>query len=334
VIRRLFRAAPALAGLALAACATLPPPSNGSMARLPGWAEEDHAAAFTLVRRACADTPPARRSHVCDEAISRGSLGEGAARAFMESRFRAEPVAETGVLTAYFAPAYEARRTPGGEFTAPVRPLPRDPDHAPDRAGIEASSTHDALAWMRPEDLFFLQIQGSGDLTFPGGAKARAVFAGSNGRPFVAIGKAMIARRQVSAAEASANGLHDWLAAHRGPEADEVMRLDPRYIFFRLTPDDGAEPRGSSGAALVPGRSLAIDPAFHPYFELIWIDAGDPGFAGARAAYRRLTVALDRGSAITGPARADLYLGRGAKAGDEASRVRHTLRLYRVIPSQ
>ena len=42
---------------------------------------------------------------------------------------------------------------------------------------------------MRPEDLFFLQMQGSGVLTFPDGGRARAVFAASNGQPFVAIAR-------------------------------------------------------------------------------------------------------------------------------------------------
>jgi len=34
----------------------------------------------------------------------------------------------------------------------------------PDRAEIEASPPGQVLAWMRPEELFFMQIQGSGVL--------------------------------------------------------------------------------------------------------------------------------------------------------------------------
>ena len=43
-------------------------------------------------------------------------------------------------------------------------------------------------------------------------------------------------------------------------------------------------------------------------------------------------MALDTGGAIRGPGRADLYLGRGRQAGVEAGRVRHTLRMYRLVP--
>ena len=124
---------------------------------------------------------------------------------------RPEPLPGEGVLTAYFAPEYEARSTSSREFSAPVRPKPSDlvtvdagvldPAQAgrqgaarkvggklsayPDRAEIEARPKDEALAWMRPEELFFLQIQGSGVLTFEGGRRMKALFAATNGRPFL-----------------------------------------------------------------------------------------------------------------------------------------------------
>ena len=132
--------------------------------------------------------------------------------------------------------------------------------------------------------------------------------------------------------EVSAQSIHAWLAAHRGPEADAVMRLNPRYAYFRLAPDDGREPAGAAQAPLPAGRALAVDPAFHPMGELLWIDADRPVLPGARPVYRRLAVALDTGSAIRGPVRADLYLGQGEAAGVEAGRAHHALRLYRLAP--
>ena len=160
------------------------------------------------------------------------------------------------------------------------------------------------------------------------------MFAASNGRPYVAIGRAVIERGLLAPAAASASAEHDWLAAHRGAEAEAMMDLDPRYIFFHLAPDADVEPRGAAGAPLLPGRSVAVDPATHPWFELLWLDADAPTLTGAKPDYRRLVVALDAGGAIKGPVRADLYLGRGAAAGDEAARVRHRLRLYRIVPAQ
>ncbi len=301
------------------------------MARLPGWGAEDHAAAFAAIRQACEQEPA--RGRTCAEVRAEGRLGEDAARSFLEAHYRAEPVAGEGLLTAYFSPAYEARSAFQGDFTAPLRPPPRYPTNR-DRAAIERTPAPDALAWMRPEDLFFLQVQGSGVLIFADGARRRASFAGSNGLQFVAIANNLVAAGLLAPSEASAGHVHDWLAAHRGPRADAVMDENPRYIFFRLTPDVGGEPQGASGAPLIPGRSVAVDPAYHPYFELLWIDAEAGQLSGARPSYQRLAVALDRGGAITGPVRADLFLGSGAAAGEEAARVRHRLRLYRITPAQ
>ena len=57
-----------------------------------------------------------------------------------------------------------------------------------------------------------------------------------------------------------------------------------------------------------------------------------PLLAGAFPTYQRAVMALDTGGAIKGAVRADLYTGRGDAAGQEAGRVRHELRLYRLIP--
>jgi membrane-bound lytic murein transglycosylase A len=269
-----------------------------------------------------------------------GPLGEGDARQFLETHFRPERLAATGLLTAYFTPIYEARHQSEGPFSAPVRPRPADlPRQAvaggsapyADRAEIDRRPASDALAWMKPEDLLFLQIQGSGVLTFPEGDRWRAMFDGANGAPFVGVAAPM-RRLGLLDRDTSAEAIRAWLADHRGAEADGVIEMDPRYVFFRLEPDDGAEPAGAAGFRLVPGRALAVDPAAHGMGEVLWIDASAPALPGAFPRYRRLAMALDTGSAIKGDIRADLYLGRGPGAGVEAGRVRHTLILYRLVP--
>jgi membrane-bound lytic murein transglycosylase A len=184
---------------------------------------------------------------------------------------------------------------------------------------------------MRPEDLFFMQIQGSGRLRMPDGRRLKASFTASNGRPFIAIANILLSRGALTAADLSAQAVHAWLAAHRGSEADEVMRQDPRYVFFKMAADDGLEPTGSAGITLIPGRSLAVDPTAHAMGGLYWIDATAP-LNGAVSTYRRLALALDTGGAIKGEVRADLYIGSGAEAGLEAGRVRHALTLYVIAP--
>lgn len=325
----------ALAATVLAAASTAAGQgAPAAVAGLPGWANDDHAAAFRAFRAVCGVASDRAMARVCAEAREGPPLAEPAARAFFETHFTADAASGQGVLTAYFAPAYDARHAPGGAFTAPLRPPPADLRGGAayaDRAAIEARPAPDALAWMRPEDLFFLQVQGSGVLRFDDGGRMKALYAATNGRPYVAIGGPM-KREGLIPGEVSAQSIHAWLAAHRGPQADAVMRLDPRYGFFRLVPDDGGAPAGSAHVPLPARRALAVDPAFHAMGELIWIDADRPVIAGAKPRYQGLAITLDTGAAIRGPDRADLYLGEGAAAGAEAGLVHHRLKLYRLVP--
>lgn len=306
------------------------------LSELPGWRADNHAEAFAAFRATCQVARDPAIARVCHEAKAAPPLGAVEARQFFEARFRALGTPGEGVLTAYFAPEYEARARPDAEFSAPVRPKPTDLNggaYAP-RTEIEARPADDALAWMRPEDLFFLQIQGSGVLTFEGGRRMKALYAANNGQPFVAIANPMRERGLLARDNTSGEAIRRWLADNRGPAAEEIMRLNPRYAFFRLAPDDGKQPVGSANVPLPPGRAIAVDLAYHQPGELHWIDAEAPVLKGAFPTYRRLVTALDTGGAIKGEVRADLYLGLGPAAGAEAGRVRHTLRMYRLIPRE
>lgn len=364
----------ALAALSLAACATpqehgpIPPgyptppppaarptpprppepPRRVELSALPGWALDDHDAAFAAWRSVCNVARDPGLAAPCSRARAMTSLAPGEGRAFLERAFMAERVGGEGVLTAYFAPVYPARRSPDAEFSAPVRPKPADlavaaggevlrvkPDGTaepyPDRAAIEAAPEAAPLAWMRPEELFFLQVQGSGVLVFEDGRRLKALYAAHNGRPFMSVANPMRDRGLLARDNTSGDVIRAWLASHRGPEADAVMRLNPRYAFFRLAPDDGRPPQGAAGVALPAGRAVAVDPSAHAYGELLWIDGEAPLLAGAFPTYRRLVSALDTGGAIKGEVRADLYLGQGDAAGAEAGRVRHTLTMWRLV---
>lgn len=361
---RAFRVAGLVAAAALSACSTVRtvpepayPPSAGPpapiaapvapppglpvaqglpLSALPGWAEDDHRAAFQAFRSTCGRAPALAAA--CASAARSPVATPEEARAWWEARFEAQPVeaapGSPSLLTGYFAPEYEARERPDAEFSGAVRARPADlaagqPYRT--RAEIEAAGGP-ALAWMRPEELFFLQIQGSGTLSFPDGRRLKAVYAADNGRPFLGVARVMRERGLLPDNGTSGDAIRGWLAAHRGPEAQAVMNENTRYIFFVLQPDDGRDPAGAAGVSLPPGRAVAIDPAHHAYGSLLWLDARAPALSGAFPAYRRLVAALDTGSAIRGPVRADLYLGRGQAAGAEAGRIRHDLRLWRIVP--
>lgn len=332
-----------------------PGPSDPAFAALPGWAEEDHLAALRGYAEGCGADSHAWS--VCEAArllaATPGVTGENA-RLFFETRFRPEGGDETGLLTSYFAPEYEASAERDAEFSAPLLAPPPDlmrsqgpdgralyrqrlPDGTvrdyPDRAAIETSYNPAlVMAWLKPEDLFFLQIQGSGYLTFADGSTARAAYAADNGLRFLGIARPMAEEGLLPRDGTSGEAIRRWLAANRGPEADRVMRLNPRYIFFRLEPDDGKGPAGAAGVPLPERRAIAVDPAHWRYGEPVWIAASGAGLMGAQDSYHGLVTALDTGSAIRGRVRADFYMGRGDAAGEEAGTVRHPLRMWRLVP--
>ncbi|MDZ4319549.1 MAG: MltA domain-containing protein, partial [Phenylobacterium sp.] len=323
-----------------------------------GWQEEDHLAALDAFRAGCGVARDQEMARVCRLARTDGPRDEWGARLFLEANFRPQAVGDQGLLTAYFAPKYDARMSRSDEFSAPVRGVPSDlvvldlgafePSFAgkkvtgrvkggkfepyPDRKTIEASPIDKPLAWMRPEELFFLQIQGSGVLTFPDGLRVKVLFAAHNDLPFSGIANHMRDRGLLEANNTSGEAIRAWLAARRGPEADAIMRLNRRYVWFRLEADDGLHPVGAAGVPLPPDHAIAVDLSQHRVGELFWIDATAPILSGAFPTYRRLAVALDTGGAIKGQVRADLYLGSGPEAGVEAGRVRHTLRMVRLAP--
>ncbi len=323
---------------------------------LRDWRDDDHVQALAAYRLGCGVSHDPAALAVCARARSLGPADEAAARRFFEANFRAQILSSTGLLTAYFAPEYPARHAPDTEFSAALRAMPDDLvlvdgpsgdpldrkiprlsldgvlSPYPSRTDIELVPPVDPLAWMRPEDLFFMQIQGSGGVVFPDGTRMKALYAADNGLPFVPIAPDMVRRGLLAPSHASGDAIRRWLADHRGPQAQAIMDLDPRYIFFKLIPDDGGEPIGGAGLPLPPGRSIAVDTAWRGYGDLYWIEATSPILSGAIKSYRRLVMALDTGSAIKGAARADLYLGRGPAAGAEAGRVRHSLTLVKLVP--
>ena len=185
------------------------------------------------------------------------------------------------------------------------------------------------MAWLAdPAEAFFLQIQGSGRIRLPDGSTMRLGYAGKNGHPYVAIGRLLVAEGWMTLDQATAQAIKDWLRADPARGA-ALMDRNPSYVFFReiddLPPDAG--PIGTLGLPLIAGRSVAVDPEFHPLGLPVWIEAET-----ASGPARRLWFAADTGGAIKGPHRADLFLGTGEAAGLEAGALRSRGRVVPLVP--
>jgi membrane-bound lytic murein transglycosylase A len=321
-----------------------------AFADLPGWSEDDLAEALPALRASCvklAALPPdslvgpgAIAGHARDWAVLCRAAAvlpgdSAAARRFFERYFRAFRLADgagsdRAFLTGYFQPEVAGTRAKRPGFPVPLYRLPPDlaaPTES--RAEIDAGALAGRgleLVWLAdPIDAFFVSVQGSALVSLTEGGVMAIGVAGTNGRPYVAIGRDLVARGEIPADKISLQTIRAWLRAHPG-EARSVIESNPRYVFFRETAAGG--PVGSAGAALTAGRSLAVDPAFLPLGAPVYVDSSD---AEGRP-LRRLTLAQDTGGAIKGPLRADFYWGVGAAAEAEAGAMQSPGRLYLLLP--
>jgi peptidoglycan lytic transglycosylase A len=291
---------------------------------IDGWEEEDHAAAFEAWRRFGNSALP-----------QRFSPWETAAKEFFEENFVAKPLG-TGLLTGYFEPQLDASPLPTERFGVPLYARPPDSEavNSLDRAQIDAGALRGRgleIAWIEDAvDAFFVHVQGSVCLNMTTGEIWRLAWDGRNGHPYSSIGAILVDSGEIEAGAISMQSLRAWLHKDRR-RASALMAKNRSYIFFRRLAVGAEAPVGSSGLALLPGRSLAIDIRHLAYGTPVWI-ATRMAFPGDFGPLRRLTIAADTGSAITGKARGDLYCGRGAVAGEVAGRLRHDCTFFALLP--
>jgi membrane-bound lytic murein transglycosylase A len=129
--------------------------------------------------------------------------------------------------------------------------------------------------------------------------------------------------------------IRDWMEANPD-QAKDVRRQNKSYVFFRIT-DLATEDEavGGQGVPLMPGRSIAIDRALHAYGTPFFIQADLP-IANQKTGtkFDRLMIAQDTGSAIVGPARADIYFGAGDEAARIAGRIKNPGTFVMLVPRQ
>ena len=236
-------------------------------------------------------------------------------------------------FTAYYSPDIAASRVRTERFAYPILKLPASSEaRTATRAQIESGSLLDidahALAWVaHPMDVYILQLQGSGYVTFPDGERVYLAYAKSNGRKFQSI-KSAVATVEPDVARKGVKGIRKWMSedlATRG----KLVALCDNYVFFRSRP---TAPTGSAGVALTPMVSVAADPQHYPPGAVLLAEVPVPGKSRIREA--RILLVQDTGAAIKGARRLDLYTGVGAKALDIARLTSHIGEVYVLAPNK
>jgi membrane-bound lytic murein transglycosylase A len=296
-------------------------------------------------------------------------ISEGAkAKAFFEENFlplRISRIGEDdGFVTGYYEPVIDGSRTQTEIYTVPVyrrpsnlfvRGFKQDAPSLPnkgqvfrkigrrklvpyyDRAEIEDGAIAGRgleICWLKNQtDLLFAQIQGSARVRLEEGSTVRINYDAHNGYPYTAVGRILIDRGIIPKEQMSMQRIREWM--DQNPDgANELRRQNRAYVFFReVQLSDKDEAVGAQGVPLTPGRSIAVDKALHVYGTPFFIEGELPiESAQSKTPFRRLMVAQDTGSAIVGPARADIYFGAGADAGRVSGRLRNNARFIILVP--
>lgn len=327
---------------------------------LPDWNIADHRAALTSFKRSCESFAKAAPDDqlspqlpeygryrdwipACSQASFVG-LDANSARHFFETQF--EPLVlttregETGLLTGYYEPEVAVRKIPDATYSEPILAKPAsEATQNLTRAQLGPTSSR-VIAYGKPIEVFFMQIQGSGRLRFNDGTSIRAAYAGNNGKKYQSIGKVLVARGELTLEKASKQSISDWMDRAGPAKTRALMNENPRYIFFTeqaigRSADGTVEgPRGAMRVPLTDLASIAVDPRYHPYGTLVWLETTLPQFGGDfRGKEKGLLVSVqDTGSAIKGPLRGDLFFGAGDEAGDKAGVMKHDVRWTILVP--
>ena len=328
-----------------------------SFEALPGWQNADLAQSLQAFLAGC--PRPGALAAACERA--KATAPEGA-RQFFESQFAPYALVtpeggDSGLVTGYYEPVIEGSRTPTEVHRYPIFGVPGDlivVDLAglyPELRGMRLRGRIDGrrlvpypsrgqidtrgpdfgapiIAWTSdPVELFFLQIQGSGQVQLPGGERIRVGYADQNGHPYRSLGRWLVERGEMPLEQASMQGIKAWAEANPG-KLQEALNANPSYVFFReLPPTDG--PIGALGIALTPQYSLAVDRRFVPLGAPVFLATTHPQ---SEEPLERLMAAQDTGGAIRGAVRADFYWGTGPEAGMQAGRMRQPGRMWLLWP--
>jgi membrane-bound lytic murein transglycosylase A len=331
---------------------------------LPGWGQDDLRQAWPAWQASCrALGGKADWKAACAAARAVDTADGASIRRYFETYFvpnlvRAADGADAGLVTGYYEAALRGARQRGGAYQTPLYKVPDD------LVSVDLAAVYPSLKGMRlrgrlsgktvvpygtraeieraripgkellwvddPVEAFFLEVQGSGRVELDGGETVRVAYADQNGHPYKAIGRWLVDQGELAPAEATAQGIKAWIAAHP-QRRQELLNVNPSYVFFReeRLADPGVGPKGALGVPLTPARSVAIDPAFLPLGAPLFLATTGP--AGV-APLQRLVMGQDTGGAIKGAIRADFFFGFGAQAADNAGRMKQRGQVWVLLP--
>jgi len=188
------------------------------------------------------------------------------------------------------------------------------------------------LIWVNdPVDLFFMHIQGSGEIKLTDGRSVQVSYAQKNGRPNRMAGY-LLDKGKLSKSEMTHQSIKKYLREHP-EELSDIFNYNESYVFFRIV-ENG--PIGALGLTLTSGRSIATDLDLFPRGALAFIRLRKPVFEKdgnikSWETFSRFVLNQDTGGVIKGPGRVDLFCGTGSAAEMLAGSLKETGELYFLV---
>ncbi len=255
---------------------------------------------------------------------------------YMQEPLRVISVAEDSRVrfTGYYSPEVRVSRERTETHRYPILRYPKDyKGRLPTRHQIEQEGALNvgklAIAWAEhPLDVYTLQLQGSGFVSFPDGERRYLAYGGTNRYPYQSIERLLL-EQGVKLTDISMRGMRSWISEDLTVR-DSVTTLNPNYGFF--VESDG-EPRGAAGVPLTPMASVAADPRHYPLGSVLLASVPVADQRGSVSGYEtRVLLVQDTGGAINGDAHLDLYTGVGEDALTKAQTVYQHGRVFVLSP--
>jgi membrane-bound lytic murein transglycosylase A len=244
---------------------------------------------------------------------------------------------QEGLFTGYYEMLLDGSLNLSSNYPFPLYKPPsksEKPHLKLERQDIESGSLAGKkleLLYLKSDiDAFFLHIQGSAVIKLDTGSLIRVGYADKNGYPYFSIGRYLADHLKMDKKKITAEFIMDWLE-NNPTKKKIVMNQNPSYVFFRLIEGEG--PIGAQGVPLTAERSIAIDNRYLPYGFFLWVNTEYPCIKEyCNKTFQKLMVTQDRGGAIKGPVRGDIFFGTGEDAKILAGSMNSKGKYYLLLP--
>ncbi|MBT5093977.1 MAG: hypothetical protein HOM21_07035 [Halobacteriovoraceae bacterium] len=218
------------------------------------------------------------------------------------------------LMTSYYEPIYEGRRSKTARFSQAIYQLPKDfveveldafsredlGNFDTDRKKVGGRVTSGPIGdkiipyynreeidiagklngkglelyYLDPIQAFFLQIQGSGAVRLKNGSIHRVGYAGQNGFRYQSIGKKLF--DIIPKSEMSLQRIEAHLRTLSKEDLYQFLKCNPSYVFFKKL--KSGRGRTTFGPQVIPGRTIAVDPRFFALGSLAYLSFQKPVF--------------------------------------------------------